>query len=582
MTIVPAELRDAHARLPFFRWDDGWLLRYSMRSWFAREVVAMTNEPRGAVCASRCMRYFRERFPLTHEATRERQDRTRVVLCDHEAYLDVLREMAPHLRTPPAIRALRAAIASGRPTHIVKAHVNDENLVGDTPLSWLVRRQSMGDDGKIFLKMMRQLIHLGAHVNHVNPCTKHRRSVLLLASNLPHNVRIRACRLLLEAGADVNYATFPTRLTLLTIAVQRNDLDMFKCAAEHGARLDQCDAEGSTPLAWVCYKQTTPARRRMLDHLLGKTAAVVNKYSVNFRGETPLHETFRSGNAYAAHRLLESGYGEHLNVANEDGDTPLLLACRAGRLSLAVQMLRQGADAAARNRQLRSCLHELCSTSPSSECADVELLTRIVRSSPREYLDAPDENGHAPLHFAVACHHRVVEVLLRCGASREYEHLHRRLRCCSQSPVATRDTWFICRCFLRAGLDANHHLVDPGRARWRGVGGWSLLDVAASRRYMSRTASLLLAWGARPRLDPRHRSCAEHRQLENTLHELRRESREHRRSMTGFRAYLMCLSRLDRRLPPELLRLVLGCLVPLPFARWSAARERFEQHVSQL
>ena len=69
------------------------------------------------------------------------------------------------------------------------------------------------------------------------------------------HVRTEAARFLLDRGADINAETADGR-TALHMAAQRGDIPMMTLLLSHGAKIDQRDAKGWTPLdravKWNC------------------------------------------------------------------------------------------------------------------------------------------------------------------------------------------------------------------------------------------------------------------------------------------------------------------------------------------
>lgn len=85
---------------------------------------------------------------------------------------------------------------------------------------------------------------------------------------------------------------------------------------------------------------------------IDKTLPLLRRFStladhrVNKRGDRVLHLAASCGQTEAIRVMLESFSGcLHLNQLNDQGETMLLSACRAGQLNTAMWLLEQGADA---------------------------------------------------------------------------------------------------------------------------------------------------------------------------------------------------------------------------------------------
>jgi ankyrin repeat protein len=72
-------------------------------------------------------------------------------------------------------------------------------------------------------------------------------------------------------------------------------------------------------------------------------------------GETPLHHAVRARNRRAIELLVSRR--AVLDLPNQDGDTPLLLALKLGYDEIAAMLIKNGADTNVRNKQGLSALH---------------------------------------------------------------------------------------------------------------------------------------------------------------------------------------------------------------------------------
>ncbi|GLE01961.1 hypothetical protein PINS_up010799 [Pythium insidiosum] len=124
---------------------------------------------------------------------------------------------------------------------------------------------------------------------------------------------------------------------------------------------------------------------------------------------TPLHLAVMTEDLTVAQALLDAGV--LVDAIDNDGQTPLTMACLGGRLELIRLLLRAGANAAHQNKQAHSALHYL-----SAFCHDRELLTDLL--SRGADVNAKTLKLNTPLHFAAMSGNAVATaVLLAHGAN---------------------------------------------------------------------------------------------------------------------------------------------------------------------
>jgi ankyrin repeat protein len=141
----------------------------------------------------------------------------------------------------------------------------------------------------------------------------------------------------------------------------------------------------------------------------------IAEYRVNKRGDKILHLAASAGKIEAIETLLNNFPSFSINQLNDQGETPLLYACRAGQRKTALRLLELGADAAIIAANGESCLHWLVSFNDNEICPIGEALIksgaglrvytreRIEHSQLRAKIDVAFQFPGTPLNWAV--HH---------------------------------------------------------------------------------------------------------------------------------------------------------------------------------
>ena len=107
-------------------------------------------------------------------------------------------------------------------------------------------------------------------------------------------------------------------------------------------------------------------------------------------GETLLHNMAMLGDAALVAVLIENG--ANVNAQSPKGVTPLTRAVAGGHLNVAHALLERGADPALRESDVQTALHWL-RKSDNAEAIAMAL-------APKADVNAKDENGMTPVHFA--------------------------------------------------------------------------------------------------------------------------------------------------------------------------------------
>lgn len=192
---------------------------------------------------------------------------------------------------------------------------------------------------------------------------------------------------LLELGADVNALTSPFNSTPLHYAAMADAPESVAILIENGADVSRANNEGNTALHnLILYAENSQYSSYRLKALESLIEAGANVGAQNEVGDTPLHIALRLKNLdfasellglypdlslandkgkTALHELLENSsiqraevgkfvswliaFGAKLDVADEDGNTPLHLAAQNSYPEVVDKLISVGADVKAKN-----------------------------------------------------------------------------------------------------------------------------------------------------------------------------------------------------------------------------------------
>ncbi|XP_023313720.1 ankyrin-3-like [Trichogramma pretiosum] len=186
----------------------------------------------------------------------------------------------------------------------------------------------------------------------------------------------------------------------LHLAVIRGNKKAIELLLRRGARSNLANAEGLTPLLLICK--------------IYHDADDDEDDEENDDDNESLAEMFFRINE-EKHQLVQ------VNVQDNQGNTPLILAMDRGDENLMELLLRRGADPNTTDKEGSSPLHVICNRADYGEDDDVGLIKsffKINQELNRSVLvDVRDEQGRTPLHLALWWGlKRIAKFLLRRGA----------------------------------------------------------------------------------------------------------------------------------------------------------------------
>lgn len=217
--------------------------------------------------------------------------------------------------------------------------------------------------------------------------------------------RVERALALLEAGADPHAPPAPDerdQRTLPLLAAVLPDLRLLRGLIARGVQVNEAHA-GMTPLL-AATRDSWHGRPEAVMTLLANGA---DPRVADADGNTPLHHAARSTDPGVA-ALLRDAAAE-IDALNNDGQSPLAIACAAGNWRLARFLLERGART--EPAQGQPALLSAAATD-EDDPAGVQLLLKH-----KAKVDARDARGRSALHAAsLAGHAEIVAMLLAAGA----------------------------------------------------------------------------------------------------------------------------------------------------------------------
>lgn len=298
---------------------------------------------------------------------------------------------------------------------------------GFSPLIWAAIHCS--------LPMAELLIQKGANVNLVG---REFDSPLIVASE---NGCLSIVRLLLDEGADIEYATDRERLTalfsavrasqfhiaeylvskgallesklfsgetLLMAAASGSNYELVKFFVDKGLEVNATDKYGNTVVHYLV--QHNPANGpKIIDFLVNKGA---NHNQKNFRGQSPLMLAARDSSLELTRWFINSG--DSVNNRDEDGNTALHYACfgvpHSGENRIVSVLVEAGALADARDNMGRTPLMLACNSSDISAA-------RFLLSHGANVNSQSDSGWTSLMYAARWGQMELIELLIRNGAN---------------------------------------------------------------------------------------------------------------------------------------------------------------------
>lgn len=278
---------------------------------------------------------------------------------------------ARHPELDPQMKKLRMALAHG-------AEADGQNDERWTPLLLAAR---YGDAQRVAL-----LIEAGANVDQRESSGW---SAVYFAARHPElDPEARKVRLLLDAGANPDFAAGDNDWTALHAAARHGHVEAVEWLLEAGANTNRVTSDGWSALhLLVRYAEADPDAEKLRLILAARAEVDVQLPS----GATPLVTAVRYGTADQVRLLLAAGADPNATV--DGGWTPLLRAARYGSSESVQRLLDAGADPDRVTNDGWSALHQLA-RNPEAD-PDAEKLRSILAAEAE--VDVRFPNGSTPL-----------------------------------------------------------------------------------------------------------------------------------------------------------------------------------------
>ena len=185
--------------------------------------------------------------------------------------------------------------------------------------------------------------------------------------------------------------------TVLHLACAWDNLDMARLLIQHGAHVNVADRYGRKPLHLV------DRNADFVQFLIEAGADVEATFGLE--NETPLHG---AKNADVANLLLDSGAS--LEVTDNQGNTPLCSASRAGFLDVVNALVEKGANVMATNRDGKAPLHYAVRDYDSDDNSDI--VKTLIENGKADVGLSETVAKMSPLMEACACRNIEAAILL--------------------------------------------------------------------------------------------------------------------------------------------------------------------------
>ncbi|XP_071124061.1 uncharacterized protein [Mytilus edulis] len=232
----------------------------------------------------------------------------------------------------------------------------------------------------------------------INVTDKFGRTALFVASKL---CKLDVVNMLLSKGADTSICDFNGQYPLL-IACQEGYVDIVEVLLKQTTNINRCDSNGTTPLIAA----SNAGKKGILEMLVLAKADIT---ICNKKGQSPLYVAASRGRRDVVEFLIKTGPAG-ISKPDNDGRSPLLIACQNRQLSVVDSLIRENCDISQCNWEKQSPLFIACAE------GFTEIVNLLVKGGAD--MGQRDEDGRTPLF--IACERGradIVKILIDSGAA---------------------------------------------------------------------------------------------------------------------------------------------------------------------
>lgn len=307
--------------------------------------------------------------------------------------------------------------------------------------------------------------------------------------------KVEMAELLTRAGGYTPGETASNGFTLLHRACEKGNPKLVEAMISAGADSNERTGNGATPLIVAIVQRQLSVAERLLD--FPAVAHGINEFFVNTdpKKRTAFHLAVEKGQSALVARMLD--FGSNVNAPDADGVTPLEHAILRGELALVKTLVTHGADLNKPGNGARTPLFLACK---APEITDGKLRAEIVAFLLQAGADpeiADPATKLTPLHAAVlsATGKETVAALLKYPLNKDAPDDE------GSAPIfyaVAKTAPDILRALLDAGADPNARQMDDART--------PLIQAVQERSVPG--VALLLSRGANPKLYDAHGKSA--------------------------------------------------------------------------
>ena len=220
---------------------------------------------------------------------------------------------------------------------------------------------------------------------------------------------IQGVQLLLDQGVDLEAVDLEMKATALDIAARIGQAAMVQLLLDKGANIEARNKNGGTPLITAAFWRRSEIVLLLVEHGADVNAVDSTNRSAMYRAITDWGETgYYDDKRYLITQILLNN-GADIEIADQWGDTPLMVAVEYGKKDIVALLLDKGADVHARDFIQTTPLHMAVLS------GNKDIVSLLIEKGAD--IHARSKNGTTILHSAAYGGNKdIVDLLLDKGA----------------------------------------------------------------------------------------------------------------------------------------------------------------------